>query len=643
MAEFATDNAPVLVKQPALKSAIPTHSHAGFFASSLCLLNSLALSFTTVFLMEWIARGTLDDVGTYLFSPDRPGLAAIGLFFVFYIALDALLGRAHQAALILMPLAILPAFISSQKQMFLSDPLYPSDMLFGRQIFELMPAMVADRPLAAFGYGVATVLAVASIVYLWIFARRNFNPISTKGKLARLAVAIPLIAGFVPLLDYAKYSPLRDQLNIIPMMWDQKANYRQNGFLFAFAFNIPMANVAPPQGYDATAIDQIPSTPASPVAVAARSEKPDVIMIMSESLWDPTRITSVRLTPDPMPVIRANQSGTMFSPEFGGMTANVEFEALTGFSNAFLPTGSIPYQQYIRRPLPSLATFFKSQGYAAKAFHPFQSWFWNRGNVYDALGFDNFLSEENMPPMEKRGIFASDEALTAELIKNADSTDKPFFFFAVTLQGHGPYEAGRYKNNTIAINGPDLSDGSKAILATYSQGVREADDSLKHLMQWAKKRDRETIIMIFGDHLPPLRTVYPESGYMKDQVADRRADVEQMAREHETPLVIWSSKTGTKKDLGAVSPSQLPMHLLTLAGFEHPFYTGLLGRVHERYDVVDRYMLVDKKGEGHPDWLMAPVADPALNDYRLVQYDTIFGEGFSTGKFFPKGQLLPAS
>ena len=38
----------------------------------------------------------------------------------------------------------------------------------------------------------------------------------------------------------------------------------------------------------------------------------------------------------------------MFSPEFGGMTANVEFEALTGFSNAFLPYGSIPYQQYVR-------------------------------------------------------------------------------------------------------------------------------------------------------------------------------------------------------------------------------------------------------------------------------------------------------
>ncbi len=60
----------------------------------------------------------------------------------------------------------------------------------------------------------------------------------------------------------------------------------------------------------------------------------------------------------------------MFSPEFGGMTANIEFEALTGFSNAFLPAGSIPYQQYVRTPTPSLATFLKSEGYEARAIHP---------------------------------------------------------------------------------------------------------------------------------------------------------------------------------------------------------------------------------------------------------------------------------
>jgi phosphoglycerol transferase MdoB-like AlkP superfamily enzyme len=99
--------------------------------------------------------------------------------------------------------------------------------------------------------------------------------------------------------------------------------------------------------------------------------------------------------------MRRAQSGNVFSPEFGGMTANVEFEALSGFSNAFLPYGSIPYQQYVRGQVPSLPSFLKNQGYETVAMHPFEGWFWNRNDVYKSFGFDNFLSMENLPQARK--------------------------------------------------------------------------------------------------------------------------------------------------------------------------------------------------------------------------------------------------
>ena len=38
----------------------------------------------------------------------------------------------------------------------------------------------------------------------------------------------------------------------------------------------------------------------------------------------------------------------------GGNTADSEFEFLTGNTMAFLPNGSIPYQQYIKSRTPSL-------------------------------------------------------------------------------------------------------------------------------------------------------------------------------------------------------------------------------------------------------------------------------------------------
>ena len=599
------------------------------------LVNVLALALLTIIVTEWLARGTLIDVSDYLLSPARPGMIAVLVLFLLFLAADALLGRAYQSALILVPLAILPAFLSMQKQQYLSDPLYPSDMLFGRQIGELLPVMFAARPFAAIGLLLGVVGAIALLVYLLVLGRRHFPVLTAWQKLVRLTVALPLIGAFLSLMDPNSFSYIRDRLNIVPMMWDQQENYRHNGFLLAFAFNIPMANVQAPQGYGADVITDI--APERLPATFFGGRNADVIMVMSESLWDPTRLSNATLSPDPMPTIRANASGNLFSPEFGGMTANVEFEALTGFSNAFLPYGSIPYQQYVRRPLPSLATFFASKGYTTRAFHPFQSWFWNRSNVYQSLGFQSFMSEENMPVMDKRGQFTSDDALTKEIIRTADQTKEPFFFFAVTLQGHGPYEKNRYAKNTIDVQSASLSPENRDSLATYAQGVREADSSLKALMDWAKKRRRETIIVLFGDHLPPLGNVYTETGYMPDVVATRKASVSVMKREHETPLVVWSSKRGVQKDLGSISPSQLPYYVVRLAGYRHAFYTGVLGRLHERYAVVDRHQLIERNDRAHPDWATsgAPI-DPLIRDYRFLQHDQMFGEGFGTERFFPE-------
>jgi phosphoglycerol transferase MdoB-like AlkP superfamily enzyme len=616
------------------RSGDASFDHAKALQLVLQVLTTGLIALLTVVASEWLARGTFVDIGDYMTSTSRAGMVAVGIVFLLLLFMDAVIGRAHQSAVFIVPLALLPAFFSGQKQLYLSDPLYPSDLLFGRQIMELLPVMVAAQPLTALAIA-ATTIAVTLILGMLIYkSRKLFVRITMRSRVGRLAVSLPILASFVSLMDPMAFSAVRDRLNIVPMMWDQKENYRHNGFLMAFAFNVPMARISAPDGYSQPAITDIPSDRVPASFYSGRQA--DVIFVMSESLWDPTRLTSVRYSEDPMPTIRSAASGNMFSPEFGGMTANVEFEALTGFSNAFLPYGSIPYQQYIRRPLPSLATFFESKGYVTKAFHPFQSWFWNRQNVYQALGFQQFRSEENMPAMDKRGIFASDDALTRYIIKEADNTEQPFFFFAVTLQGHGPYEEHRYAKNTVEVDAPTLSDAPTKTLATYAQGVKEADQSLKMLMDWAKKRQRETIIVMFGDHLPPLGEVYTESGYMPNVVATRKASVPTMKREHETPLVVWSSKRGVQKDIGSVSPSQLPHVIVRLAGYRHPYYTGVLGRVAERYTVVDRHQLIGRNAKSQADWSMAGGVDPLIRDYRMLQHDVMFGEGFGLQRFFPE-------
>lgn len=596
-------------------------------------LTTLLASALLVFAIEWIVRGDFFGTVDFFLQPFKPGWTTIVVFALVLVGLDAVLGRSHQSLMIVAPLTLALAFVGHQKSHYLGDPLYPTDFLFARQIMALMPLLVRERPWTAIMLAAAIVGGLTLLVYCWRTWRRRVPILSRKGRLARLALAVPLLAFFVSIMDYATFSWTRDRLQIIPIMWDQKENYASNGFALAFAMNVPMAHVSAPPGYSEKAMAAIQRPD---VAASVPDEKPDIVVVMSESFWDPTHLPGVIIKPDPIPTVRALRSGSMFSPEFGGMTANIEFEALTGFSNAFLPAGSIPYQQYVRTPTPSLATFLKSEGYRAHAIHPGTNWFWNRGAVYADFGFNDFRSEETLPPMEKRGPLASDAAMTAEIIREADASDDPVFLFAVSLQNHGPYEPYRYYNPTHSVDAP-ISSWARESLLSYTEGSADADRGLQRLIDWAKARRRPTIIAFFGDHLPPLGPVYVETGFLKDNVAPRKEPSADAALEHhDTPLIIWSNRSGPVKNLGSVSPAFLPYHILTTAGITHPYYTGFLGALRERYRVVDRNLLLSSAGDATPGWARQKQIDPQINDFRLIQYDMMFGKRHSAPDFFPE-------
>ncbi|MEW9806996.1 LTA synthase family protein [Mesorhizobium sp. ZMM04-5] len=592
---------------------------------------SLLLSAVLVFLIELIARGSLDKTVEFFSQPFRPGWTTVALFALILIGCDALFGRRHNGILFIAPITLLLAAIGHQKSSYLGDPLYPADFLYSRQIMELAPLLVRERPLAAAIIAVGGAAAAFLLVALWRHWRRRFPAIRWRMRVARLALVVPALAFFVSIMDFATFSWTRDRLQIIPIMWDQKENYASNGFAIAFALNVPMAKVLAPPSYEDDVLDAIRAEPGKP---SLPQDRPDIIMVMSESFWDPTLLPATTITPDPMPTVRAMRSGSVFSPEFGGMTANVEFEALTGFSNAFLPYGSIPYQQYVRGPVPSLAGFLRAEGYDTLAIHPFEGWFWNRENVYEAFGFDRFLSIEKLPPMASRGPLVSDDALTTEIIGRADAAKRPIFTFAVSLQGHGPYEPNRYADARVTVESV-ASFRTRESIRSFAEGVADADRSLKRLMDWASKRERHTLIVFFGDHLPPLNQGYTETGFLKGPVPERREPAAELALHRETPLVIWSNRNGPMRDVGSISPSLIPLKLFQAAGIQHPYYTGFLGRVDARYDVVERHVLIAPDG-ATPDWSRAARVDPLINDFRLLQYDALFGKRRTVERFFPR-------
>ena len=57
------------------------------------------------------------------------------------------------------------------------------------------------------------------------------------------------------------------------------------------------------------------------------------------------------------------RTGSVYVSVKGGNTPNSEFEFLTGTSMAYLPTGSIPFQQYINSSQLSIVSQLKDAGY----------------------------------------------------------------------------------------------------------------------------------------------------------------------------------------------------------------------------------------------------------------------------------------
>src|SRR5690606_19895108 len=123
--------------------------------------------------------------------------------------------------------------------------------------------------------------------------------------------------------------------------------------------------------------------------------------------------------------------------------------------------------------------------------------------------------------------------------------------------------------------------------------------------------------VFFGDHLPPLGNNWVSSGFMERTVSNRFGEPAALTRERETPLVIWSNRNGRIRDLGTISPQFLPLHTLQAARINHPYYTGFLGQLHERWKVVDRHMLVDNEGTARPGWSHYGIEEPDIRHLRM--------------------------
>jgi len=145
--------------------------------------------------------------------------------------------------------------------------------------------------------------------------------------------------------------------------------------------------------------------------IEENDSSPNIIVIMDEAFSDLGVIGGFETNKDYMPFINSliGQEnvieGNVYVSTIGTGTSNTEFEFLTGNTMGFLPAGSNAYQLYVNDVQPGLTSTLKSQNYSATAFHTYYRTSWNREQVYEDMGFDEFISLETLAGEELMAEF----------------------------------------------------------------------------------------------------------------------------------------------------------------------------------------------------------------------------------------------
>lgn len=265
-------------------------------------------------------------------------------------------------------------------------------------------------------------------------------------------------------------------------------------------------------------------------AKAGASQRPDIVIIQSESLFDPAILASLDDTRDLLPnlhqALAQGIGGTMDPPTFGGGTLRTEFEVLTGIPMAAYPQVEFPYLQISQEKIPSIIHVADRAGYSTIAIHGNSGTFWNRSKAFQEIGFDEFVTKDDFPadaPLD--GTYLSDAAMTDEIIRKLTQAQSPILIFAISIEAHGPYLNHEVRDpaRRAAIPAPHgLHDNGLQEYRNYVYHIRNADQQFGRLWKFLASRHRPYVLMFYGDHLPSLPHVYKQSAFDNGQSGPRQ-------------------------------------------------------------------------------------------------------------------------
>lgn len=442
-------------------------------------------------------------------------------------------------------------------------------------------------------------------------------------RLAGVCALALLLMGFAFLLHQES---VISGLRLYDKMFTPGVVQRRNGCAVAFTMELKYLVVEKPSGYDAAACGEKLAAYGEKEAKGATdaAQPPNIIVIMDEAFADMADVGSFVPSRDALPFFHSMEgakhtiSGRLHVSVLGGNTANTEFEFLTGNTMAFLPQGSIPYQQYIRGSLPSLPSYLKGFGYRSVAMHPYHASGWSRDKVYPWMGFDEMRFIEDYQDAAYIRKYVSDRSDFERIITEYErrDTEKPLFLFNVTMQNHGGYDQ-EYDNFTPEITVDEIK--SRA-LSNYLSLVSLTDEALSELVAYFEQVREPVMLVFFGDHQPNDTVAAPilrANGMGMDDLTP-----EQERARYQVPFLIWANYDIAEKRGVEMSANYLALEILDAAGLPRSGYYGYLEELRESLPVVSARQIRTADGNSWTD--AEQKGSPYLEEYKEMQYYQLF-------------------
>ncbi|MEK4060487.1 MULTISPECIES: LTA synthase family protein [Paenibacillus] len=180
-----------------------------------------------------------------------------------------------------------------------------------------------------------------------------------------------------------------------------------------------------------------------------------------------------------------------------GNTSDAEFMSNT----SIYPIGTLAMSTgFGDRELPSLPRLLRDKGYEAYTFHVNKVGFWNRNQLYPALGFNGYYDKGHYTNDHFNAFGASDEQLyitAVDELAKLQQKGTPFYAQLVTASSHHPFKIpDAAKRITLP---EDLQD---TMLGDYLTAINYTDYAIGTLIEGLKQSGlwENTVLMLYGDH-----------------------------------------------------------------------------------------------------------------------------------------------